>query len=177
MKIKKFLILFITIFISFQNVNAQKENANYKFKALFIYNFTKYINWPVQYKTGNFVIAVLGNAKITPELKKILSTKRCGNQLIEIREYPIVEHIAKCHILYIPTGNSKLLPKVMNRMHGKSILIITEGIDLIENGACINFIKLPNGKLSFELNIKEANNRKLVVNNVLSDQLAHKVIK
>jgi len=141
-----------------------------------IYNFTKYINWPASYKTGNFVIAVLGNDNITPEMKKMLSTKLCGEQQIEIREYPLVEHITKCHILYIPSQSSNLLPKVMNAVQGKSVLIITEKNGLIDDGACINFIQTANGKIGFELNMKETENRSLSVNNTLSNQMASRVV-
>lgn len=176
MRKTKYVILFFIIFLSFHRVIGQDESSNNKLKTLLIYNFTKYINWPTSYKTGNFIIAVLGDDKITPELKKMLNAKLCGDQQIEIREYPMVEHITKCHILYIPTASSNLLPKVMNAVQGKSILIITEKNGLINDGACINFVQTATGKIGFELNMKETENRSLNVNNTLSNQMASRVV-
>lgn len=176
MKLKIITLLTFAIFLSV-NVHAQSEAANNKLKALLIYNFTKYINWPNHYKSGNFVIAVLGRASITPELKKIMGTKKHGSQSIVIEEYPLIDNISKCHILYVPIAKSRDLPAVISALSGKSSLIITEQSGLIENGSCINFIKLPSGKLGFELNTKETELRKLNINNTLTNQLAHRVIQ
>jgi len=176
MKVFKIILLSIVISFVFQKARAQ-ESADEKLKALLIYNMTKLINWPSQYDNGNFIIAVLGDAAITPELKKILGSKKHGNQTIEIREYPEVNYITKCHILYIPINNSKQLPLVMNALQDKSILIITEKVGLLENGSCINFIEKPDGRLGFELNKKQTTIRKLSVNNTLSDQLAFRVLE
>ena len=38
----------------------QAEEANAKIKAIYIYNFTKYIEWPDSYKEGSFVIGFIG---------------------------------------------------------------------------------------------------------------------
>ena len=42
-----------------------------KLKSVFIYNFAKSTNWPASYKTGDFVIGVLGKTNVSAELKKI----------------------------------------------------------------------------------------------------------
>ena len=43
------LVLYLGVLVSF--TQAQNE----KFKALFMYNFTKYVEWPTSLKSGNFV--------------------------------------------------------------------------------------------------------------------------
>lgn len=151
----------ITIFIAFFLLSAdyvrmpvfqEPNNANAKIKATFIYNFTKYINWPSKYKEGNFVIGVLGTTTFYNDLTALLSTKTVGNQKFEIKSYTNIESITgTCHILFIPAGNSSVLPEVLKRMKGKSTLIITEKTGLAKQGSAINFV-VENNKQRFELN-------------------------
>ena len=131
----------------------QDPNAsNAKLKASYIYNFTKYINWPDKYKQGNFVIGVLGTSSFYNDLTAQLSTKTVGNQIFEIKSFTSTESIlGVCHILFIPTENSNMLPDVLKKMKGRSTLIITEKSGLAKQGSAINFV-VENNKQKFELN-------------------------
>src|SRR3989304_3319279 len=106
----------------------QDPNAsNAKLKASYIYNFTKYINWPDKYKEGNFVIGVLGTSTFYNDLTALLSTKTVGSQKFEIKSFTSAESVSGiCHILFVPVENSSMLPDVLKKMKGKSTLIVTE---------------------------------------------------
>src|SRR5690348_4655914 len=93
-----------------------QTDTNAKIKAVFLYNFTKYIEWPKSYKDGNFIICVLGNSPIYPELNSMASSKTVGSQKMEIKMFTSVGNISKCHMLYVPgnsaTGIGDVLPKL-----------------------------------------------------------------
>ena len=128
------------------------NNANAKIKATLIYNFTKYIDWPDEYKEGNFVIGVLGTTTFYNDLTVLLSKKNVGEQKFEIKSFSSVESITgNCHILFIPAVNSNLVPDVIRRMKGKSTLIVTEKPGMAKQGSGINFV-VENNKQRFELN-------------------------
>lgn len=128
------------------------NSGNAKLKASFIYNFTKYIDWPEKYKEGNFVIGVLGTSAFYNDLTALLSTKTVGNQKFEIKSFTSAESVAGiCHILFIPAENSAMLPDILKKMKGKSTLIVTEKSGLAKQGSAINFI-VENNKQRFELN-------------------------
>lgn len=131
----------------------QDPNSTYtKMKANYIYNFTKYIEWPDKYKEGNFVIGILGASSFYNELTTSLSTKTVGSRKFEIKSFANAESVSgTCHILFIPVENSSLLPAVLKKTKGKSTLIVTEKAGLAKQGAAINLIPVEN-KLKFELN-------------------------
>ncbi|MBR5642849.1 MAG: YfiR family protein [Salinivirgaceae bacterium] len=69
-----------------------------KFKALFMYNFTKYIEWPQNKQSGDFVIGVIGNPAIVGELNAIAQRKTVGSQAIKIS---MLKNLTICDYDYI----------------------------------------------------------------------------
>ena len=154
---RKIIIILVTFFcISADWVRMpivqDPNNSNSKIKATFIYNFTKYIDWPEKYKEGNFVIGVLGTTPFYNDLTALLTKKSVGKQIFEIKSFTNVESISgNCHILFIPIVNSGMMPDVLKKMKGKSTLIVTEKSGLAKQGSGINFV-VDNNKQRFELN-------------------------
>ena len=137
-------------------------------KASFIYNFTKYIDWPEKYKEGNFVIGILGTSSFYNDLTSMLSTKTVGAQGFEIKSFTSAESITgTCHIIFVPAENSNLLPEVLKKVKGKSTLVITEKPGLAKQGAAINFVVQEN-KQKFELNQKNVEKCNLKVSTTLT---------
>ena len=154
---RKIIIILVTFFcISADWVRMpivqDPNNSNSKIKATFIYNFTKYIDWPEKYKEGNFVIGVLGTTPFYNDLTALLTKKSVGKQIFEIKSFTNVESISgNCHILFIPVANSGMMPDVLKKMKGKNTLIVTEKSGLAKQGSGINFV-VDNNKQRFELN-------------------------
>lgn len=121
------------------------------FKALFMYNFTKDIQWPVAYTQGDFVIGVIGSSPIIDELNKIAEKKKVGNQTIVVKQFNSSGEIGKCHMVYIPTNKSSMLGDVVSKLDGKPTVVISDGPGLANQGAAINYIKV-DGKQKFEIN-------------------------
>jgi hypothetical protein len=156
------LLLLFCLGAGWYNLNAQNE----KFKALFMYNFTKYIEWPPSMRSGDFIIGVLGNSPLTPELNNVSKTQRVGNQKITVVTFNSVDQISQCHILYIPASKSSMLPQVNAITAGKNILIVTDKSGLASQGAGLNYI-LDGERLKYEVNKSSIEKRGLAVNSTL----------
>ncbi len=126
-----------------------------KAQTLFIYNFSRLIEWPVSYRTGPFVIGVVGSVEITSELDLYTKGKKVGTQDITIIRYKSVKEITNCHILFVPFDKTKQMPEILGMLSDKSTLIITEKDGALETGSAINFI-ITGDKLKFELKAENA---------------------
>ena len=124
---------------------------NEMFKALFMYNFTKNVEWPADMRQGDFVIVVFGDSPVFGELEKIASTKKVGQQNIVVKKVTSVGAIDKCHMLYLPEGKSGDFGSVLSKTEGKPTLLVTDKSGLAQQGACINYV-IVGGKLNFEIN-------------------------
>ncbi|MBK7183932.1 MAG: YfiR family protein [Bacteroidetes bacterium] len=163
-KILLILFLPITLFVMRAMVAPdQGEEANAKIKAIYIYNFTKYIEWPQDYKTGNFIVGVLGsNSSLLGELNKMASAKTVGTQKFEIKNIASAAEATNCHIVYILNDKSTQLADVVGKVKGKSALIVTDKEGLASKGAAINFVIVEN-KQKIELNKSNIERYKLKV--------------
>lgn len=150
-------------------------DTNAKIKALFVYNFSKYFEWPETYRNPNsvFTIGVLGTSIVTEELEAITATKTVGAQKIEVKVFNSVADIKKCHILYIPAESSASLSAVIAKIKGFSTLLITEKDGYAKQGSVINFV-VQSQKQRFELSKNNAEKFDLKVSSSL-ESLAIKV--
>lgn len=143
-------------------LHAQKE----KVQAGYIYQFTNYINWTDAYRTGEFVIAVLGDNPVISELTAIAALKKVGNQTIVVKKIDNPGQIGKYHIVFVPASRTSQLDNVLAAVSDKNTLVITDGNGLIKKGAGISFV-LSNGKLLFELNKEVIEKQGLYINSRL----------
>jgi hypothetical protein len=144
----KYGLIFILAFasLSFQ----QNFDPNAKVKAVFLYNFTKYFEWPEKMKSGNFIIQIVGsNSSLNAELNKMAASKQVGTQKLEIMISSSVDYNLKPHIIFLLNESSDLLKDVNSKYKGKGTLIITEKSGLAKLGAAINFVVADN-KQKFE---------------------------
>ncbi len=164
-----FPVLFLTLASFVMKEKSQKVDTNAKIKAVFIYNFTKYIEWPSSHQQGEFKIGILGeNPPLYSELDKMSKVKKVANRSFSITSFKDLEEINVPHILYIPGDNTDLLKEAVKKLKGKSTLIVTEKPGTAQQGSVINFIVVGN-RQKFELNKANAHNHNLKVATALEN--------
>jgi hypothetical protein len=159
---KKTLVLFLFVF-SFSISHAQ----NYKLHSLFIFSFTRYVQWPESHNQGDFEIVVLGDSPLTEELKVMAQAKKVGDRAIKVSKINSIAELKKCNILFIPSSKSPQITEILGKVSTQPILVVTEDTGLGAKGSNINFIT-KDGKLAFELNQTTLTRQNLKVSNELS---------
>ncbi|MBL1144862.1 MAG: YfiR family protein [Bacteroidetes bacterium] len=147
----------------------QKVDTNAKIKSVFIYNFTKYIEWPSEDQVGEFKIGILGkDIPLYTELEKMSKVKKVANRTFSIISFEGIAEIDQPHILYIPADNTELLKEAINKLKGKSTLIVTEKPGMAKQGSAINFVIVGNTQ-KFELNKANVSKHNLKVASLLEN--------
>jgi hypothetical protein len=137
-------------------------------QSLFIYNFSRLIQWPAGNQAGEFVIGVMGNDNLYNSLNTYVANKKVGTQPIVIKKFDNPESLTRCHILFV--GNSKVsaFNDVLTRVRGTNSLIITEKKGMINMGSAIDFF-MDQDKLKFVINSENAQKYNLTVSKSLED--------
>lgn len=142
----------------------RKSFAQYeKFKALYIYNFTKRIDWPEEQKKGNFVMGVLGKGAIVKHLKDFTENRKVINQEIAVKQFDDLSQLDSCHLLFITAKHKDQIPFIVNQYADAPMLIVSE---VSGSEACINFRETEKALL-FEINATRIRNKNLKVSQSL----------
>ncbi len=143
-------------------------SQEYKYKAMYIYNFTKQIEWPAADRTGEFVIYVVNQNELFNQLSAIVAGKKVGTQDIVVKKVKTIDEVTKCHIVFLASsvsGNANM-EAITAKLNGTSSLILTERPGTLKNGSCINFL-IRDEKLKFEMNSSALSQKKLQVSSGL----------
>lgn len=138
---------------------ADSENLEYKIKAGYLYNFTKFITWP-NINGATFNLCLLGNdpfgSVIDPIEKKSAFAKTI--KVVRIDESDFLNNPNQkpdCHILYINGANKPQM--VFEKIHANpnrpGMLIVGEGENFVTEGGMIGFVNR-DGKIRLQINLQ-----------------------
>ena len=158
-------ILILLILLS--HYNFATPHVHDKMKAVFIYNFLKYIHWPSEFDNSNFVIGVKDAPGLYDELMLITKIKSTiGNHTIIIKK--IDQFDESLNVLFVGNvslGNIESLAEKSKQNH---VLLISDIEGSIANGVCIELI-IDTKKAEFDISKKHLKENKLSVAQQLLD--------
>src|SRR5882672_12536125 len=139
-----------------------QERPLHEVYSMMVFNFVKYVQWPTNDNSKEFVIGVVGNNEIYNTLNTWYSGKPKGSKTIVIKKFNSASEITDCQAVFIDHSKSNEFDAINNKVKGKGTLVITDRNGLGSKGSCINF-KMVDEKLRFELNQQaiEASNLKV----------------
>jgi len=152
------------------NVQAQVgTTAEYKFKAIFLYNFLQFVDWPqssFREQSSPIVVNVLGNDMLGNLLEETVKNDTVKGHPVVVQQLATIEDSAACHVLFISRSEEKNLKTILRKIKGKSILAVSETDGFAQMGGTINFY-FEGNKLRFEINLESARDADLVVSSKL----------
>lgn len=102
--------------------------AEYQLKAVFLFNFTQFVEWPASAfpaPDAPFVIGVLGKDPFGNQLDAVIRGERVENHPLVVERYASAAQIQQCQILFIAGGDSSL-QSVPETVKGRPILTVTD---------------------------------------------------
>ena len=126
------------------------QAQNFDTHSLFMYSFTRFVQWPPEASTGDFEIVVLGDSPIMTVLKTMSEKKKAGNRTIRVSKIASIADFKKGHILYIPIEGASNFAEVSAKIGDAPVLLVTERATAANRG-CVNFINNKDGRLAFEI--------------------------
>jgi len=144
------------------NIHAQiQSNSVESAQAIYLYNFTKYIDWSVSnLSNSDFVISVIGTYNEYNEIKKYMSEKKVINRPIKVVQVKDLNEMTRSEIVFLPGNKYKLISQIREKFSDANILFVTDNYMALKNGSCINFW-MNEDKLAFELNKTNIEKQKL----------------
>ncbi len=148
----------LLIFGSATPVFAVAPTAEYQIKAVFLFNFAQFVEWPASAFSGPsspLVIGILGDDPFGPYLDELLKDERVGARPLQVRRYQRIDEVDTCHVLYVSRSEHAQLDKIMAMLGRRAILTIGDDETFSRSGGMIRLVK-DGGRIRLRINLESA---------------------
>lgn len=149
--------------------------SEYDVKAAFLYNFTKFVDWPPDAfpDPSSLKICVLGDNPFGNSLQTVAG-ELVGNRKLTVMRTDSLAKPAGCQVLFISRSEREHVPQILAAVKGSPVLTVGDTKGFADDGVIINFV--PEGsKVRFEINTDSAERARLRISSKLL-QLAKRIV-
>jgi hypothetical protein len=121
---------------------AQAASREYDLKAVFLYNFATFGEWPTDCfasASSPFVIGVIGTDPFGSTLEQIVAGERIRGRPIVIRRFDRPDGVQKCQILFISASEKWRLKEILSVVRGQPVLTVADIPAFVEGGGLVGF--------------------------------------
>jgi hypothetical protein len=140
--------------------------SEYEVKAAFIYNFTRFVEWPTNsFESTNspIVIGILGKDPFGKILENVIKDETVKNRKLELKRYSKIEDItSNCHILFISKSEESKLPQILKYLEGKDVLTVGDFEGFAVGGGIIRLLTYED-KVKLRINLATAKRTNMVI--------------
>lgn len=150
--------------------------SEYEVKAGFLYQFTQFVDWPVNPSfedSAPFELCIVG-ANPFGEVLRSIEVQKVGSHPVAVRPQTNWKDAGTCEMVFISASEQRSMKKILRELSGKPVLTVSETSDFIEQGGMINFTS-EGRKIRFEINQQSAERNGLKISSKLL-KLAVRVI-
>lgn len=158
--------------------HADTHDLEYRVKAAFLFNFTRFVDWP----PGTYAamdapleICVIGSDPFGQNLDQAVAGKLSSSHPLKARRIRQASEAEGCEILFLPAAEQARQRELLSALNGRPILTVGESPDFIQDGGMIHFL-LVDGKIRFVINQRMIELAKLTVSSKLLS-VAHAVVR
>jgi len=141
--------------------------SEYQLKAVFLFNFAHFVEWPSAALPGEnapFVIGVVGKDPFGSSLDEVVRGESVGGRPLAIERYPDVPRLGRCQILFIPAAELAHLDQILDALKGRSVLTVTEGP--APRGAVVDLLK-EDSRIRLRIDLQAARASNLTISSKL----------
>ncbi len=149
---------------------AQEVSKEYQVKAVFLFNFAHFVDWPTNAfpdDQSTFVIGVLGSDPFGSFLDDTVRGEKVNGHTLVVEHFQNVDEARDCQILFIGPSEEKKIPAILKEFSGKNTLTVSDAKNFSENGGVIGFVTTSQNKVHFQINPDAAKSAGLVISSKL----------
>jgi hypothetical protein len=134
------------------------EASEEKVKAVYLYKFLNYVEWPASAFTGPaapYQIGVIGDDLVANELAGIIAGKTVNNRPITSRRIAYGEPLTDIDVVFIGRGERARQAALLRQLRMQPALTVTETESALEQGSMVNF-RIVDSRVRFEVSVDAA---------------------
>jgi len=143
--------------------------SEYQLKAVFLFNFVQFVDWPAAAAADSqlpLVIGILGDDPFGAFLDETVRGERLGARPIQVRRYRQVTDIGECNILFISRSERERVPEIVSGLKNRPVLTVSDADAFANRGGMIQFINDKN-RIRLRINLEAAQAAHLTISSKL----------
>jgi hypothetical protein len=136
----------------------QARVSEYDVKAVYLYNFAKFVDWPVsamKSKGDPFTICVLGKDPFGSILDVTIAGETIGGRRVAAKRVSDPPEVSGCQILYISSSEESRLNTIFGYLDKSATLTVSDIPQFSQHGGMIEFV-LQGSRVRFDVNLAAA---------------------
>jgi hypothetical protein len=137
---------------------AQREASESDVKAAFLYNFTKFVDWPpAAFASGDspFRLCVFGQDPFGRGLDDLVRGETVNSRRLVVERPDRIQDLRSCHLLFVSRSERARTEEILDSLRGTSVLTVGESDGFLDKGGLINFVR-SGTKIRFEIRERPA---------------------
>jgi len=138
--------------------DAQASMGESQVKAMFVYNFLKFVEWPVATSGGArdpFVVVIIGEGPTADATERFLESKAIGTRPVVVRRNRWDKSLAGVQAAFVIEQDEKKLRRVLDAAASARVLTIGEGENFTTRGGVIGLLVIDR-KVRFDVDTSAA---------------------
>lgn len=129
---------------------AQVANE-YEVKAAFLFNFTRFVDWPPSSRSALFCIGVDGVDPFNGALEDVVKGRSVGGRAIAIKHFKAGDDVSACEIVFVSAADPRKAAAILAQFKGAPILTVGDAPGFCKNGGVIGF-SVQGNKVKLDIN-------------------------
>ena len=159
------LLSLVSLAVWSPKVCAQTVNE-YQVKAVFLYNFARFVEWPADPPTVPIVIGILGEDPFGNALEETVRGKTINGHELAVKHLKSGQEARGCQIVFVASSERRRLRPLLASLGGAGVLTVGETEGFAESGGIISFT-LEDDRVRFEINVDAAQRAGLKISSKL----------
>lgn len=144
--------------VSGQGLWAADAPTENQVQAVFLFNFSRFVEWPAQAFTAPndpFVIGIVGNDPFGDRLDEAVRNEQIKGHRLAVRRFRSIADVDNCQILFIDRSEMGRLGQILSALDHRSILTVSQADGAAQQGVMIQFAT-ENSRIRLRINVASA---------------------
>jgi hypothetical protein len=148
---------------------AAVKASEYQVKAVFLFNFSRFVEWPASAfasAAAPFVLGVFGHDPFGADLDEVVKGETVNGRPIVVRRVTTAADAAACQILFIHQSEAQRLGELVSALGHRSTLTVSDVPGSAQRGVMIRLVT-ERGRVRMRVNVESAKAAELTISSNL----------
>jgi hypothetical protein len=145
---------------------APEPSVEYGVKAAFLYNFTKFVEWPPGADQGDLALCVFGEDPFGRSLDALAQGERLEGRRLVVRHPAALGDLKACHVLFVSRSERGRTREILAGLGDAPVLTVADLDGFLDQGGMIGLVVEEN-KVRFQIRQDVAERSRLRISSKL----------